>query len=62
MLPGGVPVANETNRNQIRQWIGQLLPLDTARILSQQLQQRERTTEWPSFLEKVDQMEKKKKG
>lgn len=40
MLPGGVPVARKINRNKLRQWVGQLLPSEKARSLSQQLQQR----------------------
>ena len=48
------------DQSQLRQWIGQMLPAEAAQFLAQHLQHREKTNKWPTFLDKVDRMVRKK--
>ena len=58
---GGLTADDNTmDQSQLRQWIGQMLPAEAAQFLAQHLQHREKTNKWPTFLDKVDRMVRKK--
>jgi len=48
------------DQGQLRQWIAQMLPTQAVQLLAQHLHHRERIKKWPSFLDKVDRMVRKK--